>query len=205
MFVVAFCCLSAAFGQSFEQRMIDAGLVNIRDLDSTIMVDLRYSTTDNFIGIDAYGDLKNAYMLPYMAARLVKVQQQLAKKGYCLKVWDAARPISVQRTMWKLVEGTANQIYVANPARGGMHNYGAAVDVTIVKIDTGKDGDMGSPFDHFGVEAWVTPQASTPEREILLFAMAAAQLRVYSKEWWHYEMAEYTAPEIRAKYSLLDF
>lgn len=188
-----------------ERRFVDIGLTDIRAVDSTIRVDLRYSGKDNFMGDDVYGELDEAYLVRQMATRLSRAQRTLLSKGYSLVVLDAARPISVQRRMWRMVEGTENQIYVANPARGGMHNYGAAVDVTIVDTLSGVEPDMGSGFDDFSDRAWVASGHDTPHRLMLISAMREAGLRVYRREWWHYELGEYSSAQIREKYTLLNF
>lgn len=188
-----------------DRRFVDIGLVDIGTVDSTIGVDLRYSGKDNFMGDDVYGELDRAYLVRQMATRLSRAQRLLLSKGYSLVVLDAARPISVQRLMWAMVEGTENRIYVANPARGGMHNYGAAVDVTMVDTLSGEEADMGSEFDNFSDRAWVGSGHDTPARLLLIGAMREAGLRVYRREWWHYELTEYSSAQIREKYTLLDF
>jgi D-alanyl-D-alanine dipeptidase len=89
-----------------EQRMIEQGLVDIQSLDSTIMVDLKYSTTDNFVKTDVYGDLTRAYMQVKPAQMLVKANKILKEKypNYRLLVYDAARPLNVQHTLWNLLD-----------------------------------------------------------------------------------------------------
>ena len=102
-------------------------------MDSTIMIDMVYATADNFVGEVLYGDLVEAYLLPEAAEKLVKAHLLLKEKypSYRLLVYDAARPMSVQKRMWEVAKknGWSTSGYVANPANGGgLHNYGAAVD-----------------------------------------------------------------------------
>ena len=116
------------------------GLTNIADVDSTIRVDLMYASPHNFTGRVLYDNLKEGYLHPDAAKALAAAQKELRKRkpGYSLIVYDATRPMSVQQKMWDVVKGTAKNIYVSYPARGGgLHNYGLAVDVSLVD-PTGK-------------------------------------------------------------------
>lgn len=187
-------------------KFTQAGLVRLRDLDSTIGVDLRYATTDNFMGVVLYENLREAYLLPELAEKVAHAQKALLKQGYTLVVLDAARPFSVQRQMWEMVKDTEQRIFVGNPNNGGgMHNFGAAVDVTLVELATGKEADMGSPFDFFGDEAWTKPQYETPARKILIDAMEAVGMSPLKHEWWHFEITGTKNADVRARYTLLDF
>ena len=118
-----------------EQQLLDFGLVDIAEVDSTIGVFIVYATPDNFLGHVLYPEIHHAFAIPAMAQKLARAQQRLKaiRPDLSLLVYDAARPLSVQREMWESVKGTRNISFVANPAKGrGMHNYGAAVDITIV-------------------------------------------------------------------------
>ena len=141
--------------------MRDAGLIDVLEVDSTLRVRLMYSTDDNFMGRDVYGDLERAYLLPHFAAKLAHAQRLLRERrpGWRMLVCDAARPVSVQRYMYSLVEGTPNQVYVADGSRGGRHNYGVAVDVTLLDA-AGREADMGTPVDFFGEEAHTGGEAA---------------------------------------------
>lgn len=188
------------------EKFTEAGLVRVRDIDSTIGVELRYATADNFMSVVLYESLNEAYLLPEIAEPLARAQKKLRDKGYTLVILDAARPISVQRQMWERVKDTPQRIFVANPNNGGgMHNFGAAVDVTLVDLITGEEPDMGSPFDHFGDEAWTKPEFETPARKILIDAMQEVGLSPLKHEWWHFEITGMKNAEARARYHLLDF
>ncbi len=209
-------CAFARAQTGFDPKMRAAGLVDILKVDTTLRVKLIYSTEDNFVGRDMYGDLETAYFLPHFAKKVVRAQQLLRAKrpGWRILVVDAARPISVQRLMYSLVEGTANQVYVANGARGGRHNYGVAVDVTLLD-ERGCEADMGTPVDFFGDEAHtggeaalvaagkITKAAAT-NRELLKEVMREAGLVPYRREWWHYE-EPMPMDEVRRRYKVLDF
>jgi D-alanyl-D-alanine dipeptidase len=229
--------LSAAIHQSpdnFDAMMREYNLVDIRELNSDILIDLKYSTTYNFVGVDMYGELETAYFEREFAKRVVRAQHILKQRHpeYTLLIYDAARPISVQRAMRKAVEGTEFEDFVADGTRGGRHNYGVAVDLTIATLD-GKPLDMGAGFDDFTEAASVKgtadnsdPSTRTLEvyrdyinnlakrgiisyeaaanRIMLVEVMHEAGLYPYRREWWHYEeIISITAT--RSKYKLLDF
>lgn len=100
-----------------------------------------YTRADNFTGTLLYEDLKEAYLHPDAMKSLKRAQRLLKEQypGYSLIVYDAARPLSVQQKMWDVVKGTSKYIYVSNPSRGGgLHNYGLAVDISILD-------DKGTP------------------------------------------------------------
>lgn len=111
------------------------GFINIAEADSSIGIDLMYTRANNFTGQVLYEDLHEAYLHPEALKSLLQAQKLLKEicPGYSLIVYDAARPMSVQQKMWNSVKGTPQYIYVSNPARGGgLHNYGMAVDISIV-------------------------------------------------------------------------
>ena len=116
--------------------------------------------------------------------------------------------------MYEQVAGTPKRIYVAHPRRGGRHNYGVAVDLTIID-EKGKALDMGSSFDHFGDRAHLGNERAlvrsglyAPEvpqnRALLKRILGQVGLRPYNKEWWHYQ-ERMPMPEVRRRYRLLDF
>ncbi|SJZ57692.1 D-alanyl-D-alanine dipeptidase [Porphyromonas circumdentaria] len=196
--------------------MLRHGMVEVTTLAPEIVIDLRYATTDNFTGQQLYTDLNKAYLEKGFAQRIAKAQTILSRRrpGYRLVIFDAARPISVQRKMYALVANTPLKIYVANGDRGGRHNYGVAVDLSIVD-EKGNLLDMGTPFDHFGEEAHtdkeeqlvkagrISPQAKA-NREFLRQIMAEVGLRCYHREWWHFQ-ERIDMKEVRRRYSLLNF
>ena len=132
-----------------EKKFIAAGLVDISSVDSTIRVDLVNSDLKkNFFRENYYDGLQKAYLRKEVAIKLSKAQEYLQKKhpAYSLQVLDAARPRSVSQAMYDKMKGTNFERYVAHPEKGSMHNYGIAVDITIV-YERGKDLDMGiTPF-----------------------------------------------------------
>ena len=207
---------SSLSARNLDSLMRAYGMVEVTSLAPHIRVQLKYATRDNFIGTNMYGTLRKAYLHPNLARALARAQKTLEreKPGYAFLIYDAARPQSVQRRMYQAVAGTPKKIYVAAPERGGRHNFGVAVDLTIVDA-TGKPLDMGSPFDHFGEEAHLGDEGArvkqgifTPEvpanRALMQRLLGAEGLRPYDKEWWHYQ-ERMSMPEVRKQYHLLDF
>lgn len=205
-----------AVAQDYNKMMTKNKLVDIQRLNSRIKVDLKYSTKDNFIGEDMYGDLNTCYLEKSFAERVAKAQIELERRhpGYALLIYDGARPMSIQKKMYQKVANTPQKIYVAPANRGGRHNYGVAVDLTIVDAQ-GKPLDMGTPFDYFGKEAHLGQEEELirqkrfkPEvkenRRLLQEVMRSAGMRPYDKEWWHYQEL-ISMSEVRKRYKRLDF
>ena len=132
-----------------EMKFIDAGLVNVNEVDETINVDLVNSDPDkNFFRENYYNGLNKAYLRKEVAIKLSLAQKYLKSEfpEYSILIMDAARPRSVSKRMYDKMKGTKFEKYVANPNKGSMHNYGIAVDVTIVDVN-GDEIDMGfTPF-----------------------------------------------------------
>ncbi len=182
-----------------EQELEGMGLVDVASLDPGIMVQMVYCSPYNFMGKVLYHDITRAYLQPDVAKKLLNAYKALKKirPDLTMIVFDAARPISIQREMWAMVEGTEWDYYVANPNNGGgMHNFGAAVDLTLIDC-TGKQVEMGTPYDYFGYEAntdkedelvkkgRITPR-ELESRLLLRKVMVDAGFRTIKSEWWHF-------------------
>lgn len=182
-------------------------LLQLRKVAPSILQDLRYATTNNFTGVKLYaskrGTLSECWLLPEAATMLAQAQKYLQKNSpnLSLMVFDCARPESVQEIMWDVVKGTPQQQYVADPKKGSVHNYGCAVDLSLVKksgAGTWQEVDMGTPFDHFGDEAHTTDESTliaqgkishdaALNRLILRKAMTDSGFIQLPHEWWHYD------------------
>jgi zinc D-Ala-D-Ala dipeptidase len=185
----------------YEQKMQEQGLVNIQEIDAEILVDLKYSTTDNFVGKDVYGCITNCYLQKSPAEMLSKANDLLQQKNanYRLLVYDGGRPLSIQKVLWNsLTQYTPKQraTYIANPAQGSIHNYGSAVDLTIATSD-GTPLDMGTKYDFFGELAYPKKESyflkigkltkqQIVNRQLLRNVMKAAGYMPIDYEWWHF-------------------
>jgi len=168
-------------------------LVDVRRMDRSIRVELRYATENNFTGRRLPGyDARRALLHPASAEALARVQARLRGEGLGLKVFDAYRPVRATLAMVEWAERSDNvwvldQGYVA---RQSGHNRGNTVDLTLVRLRGGREVDMGTPFDTFS-EAAHTANASgevLENRMLLKRAMEAEGFQNYDKEWWHYRL-----------------
>ncbi len=172
-------------------------LVPVKRIAPGIRVDLRYATTANVFGRRLY-TRPRCLLRRAVAERLARVQRRLARAGFGLKIWDAYRPRTVQRVMWRIHPRGG---YVGDPRHGSHHNRGAAVDLTLVRAD-GRPVPMPTSYDEFSPRAHLDyPNLSPAVRENrarLLRAMRAEGFLPYRREWWHY-----VAPDYR-RYPMLD-
>lgn len=193
-----------------------AGHPDFRRLDTipAIRVDLRYVGPDNFVGHDLYGELDCAWLHREAADALERAAAFLAQHhaGYHLLVLDALRPHRVQKMLWQHLAGSPLQMYVADPARGSIHSFGMAVDVTVCDPQ-GRELDMGSAFDEFAershpaLEADLRARGELSEahiahRDILRAAMFHAGFHGIHSEWWHFNLGQLA--EVRQHYLRID-
>lgn len=181
-----------------------AGSPEFRHLSSIagIRVDLRYASANNFVGRDLYSPFDCAWLHRDAAAALEKVVAYLAERapGHTALVLDALRPQRVQQQLWDALEGTGLQMYLANPARGSIHSYGMALDITILD-PAGRELDMGTGFDdmtdlsHPALEegflaAGKLSERQVANRQLLREAMFQAGFVGIRTEWWHFDCGD---------------
>jgi D-alanyl-D-alanine dipeptidase len=175
-------------GFAFAQEKDDTEFVDIRRVDKSIVVDLRYATANNVARNPLYPPDAVALVRLGVAKRLFVVQEYVRKQGYGLKIWDAYRPQSAQEKLWQT---TRNRSFVADPkeGRGSMHMRGAAVDATLVDAE-GRDVPMPTDFDSFTPAALLeyTGRDATVRSNLKLLQKAMAHGGFYGlrTEWWHF-------------------
>lgn len=177
---------------------------DFRHLDSIagIDVDLRYATPNNFVGRDLYSPYDCAWLHVEAAAALERAVAWLAVHAPGLKplVLDALRPQRVQQQLWDALEGTDLRLYLADPARGSIHSYGMALDITLLDAD-GVELDMGTGFDdmtelsHPALEegfllAGQLTEHQLANRRLLREAMLQAGFFGIKTEWWHFDCGD---------------
>ena len=173
-----------AFGKTTE----DSEFVDIKSVDHTILVDLRYAGANNVAHRPLYPPGTSAVVRASVAQRLALVQDYLRKKGYGLKIWDAYRTQSAQEKLWQI---THNRSFVADPkeGRGSMHIRGVAVDATLVDAE-GRDVPMPTDFDSFTSAALMEYHGNNPQvranLKMLQKAMAHGGFYGLRTEWWHF-------------------
>ena len=174
--------------------------IDINAYIPNVEVDIRYATTDNFVGEVMY-ECARCLLRENAATALSAVQNELQEQGLHLKLFDCYRPLPVQRRLWEKVPDIN---YVARPDKGSMHNRGIAVDLTIVD-DQGTELEMGTAYDFFGPEAHHTytdlPGKVLENRQFLKGIMESHGFQGIRTEWWHYslkgslpELSEYEWP-----------
>ena len=203
--VIVLCSLfvaTAAFGQGAASAP-ESNFVDIKRVDPTIVIDLRYGGSNNFTRRPLYPPGMPAMVRFSVAQRLVFAQKYLKEHGYSLKIWDAYRPRTAQQQLWEAIR---NNSYVADPKEGigSMHTRGTAVDVTLVD-KAGKEVAMPTEFDNFTPAAMLYYQGPNPvvrsNLKLLQKAMARAGFYGLRTEWWHFCAADWTTyppvPEIQ--------
>lgn len=170
-------------------------LVEITQLDSTVRLDIRYATTNNFLHRPVYAQAK-AFLQRPAAEALVRAHQSLKAKGYGIVVFDGYRPWSVTKLFWDSASDAERKIeFVANPKKGSRHNRGCAADISLFDLTTGKEVTMPSGYDEFSERAFPTYAGGTAEsrrsRDLLRAAMEAEGFTVYPAEWWHFDYKDW--------------
>lgn len=170
-----------------NQIINDTTFVNLKDYSRDFLYDMKYATTDNFLKAKVY-DCAECFLRLKTIKALVEANKKFISIGYKIKIFDCYRPLDIQKKMWEIVP---NPEYVANPAKGSIHNRGGAVDITLVD-NNGKEFNMGTPFDYFGTEAShnylnVSQEVKT-NRELLKRVMNKYGFNSFDSEWWHYNL-----------------
>ncbi len=176
----------------------DGGFVRLNTLRG-MHVDLRYAGSNNFAGRDLYGGMDCAWLRAEAAAGMQQAADWLAgaRPGWRLRLLDALRPQRVQEAIWRDIEGTPAEMYFAHPARGSMHSFGMAVDVTLLGPE-GAESDMGSGFDEMSLASHpalhaehlalgVLTAAQLTERGWLAAALRRGGFHGIATEWWHFD------------------
>jgi len=161
-------------------------IVDIKDVNPRIIVDMKYATEDNFTKKRLY-DSNTCFLRKSTAFKLDAVQRKLEGMNLGLKVWDCYRPLAVQRSLWAILP---DERYVADPKTGSRHNRASAVDATLVDSQ-GKELQMPTGFDDFSPRAdhhyHDLPDQAIRNRELLKNLMEKAGFIPLSEEWWHYD------------------
>jgi D-alanyl-D-alanine dipeptidase len=187
--------LFAAMAVALLSLNANAGspLVDIRSVDPTIVIELRYAERNNLVGHPLYPSGTCALARPEVASGLAAAQAFLRRYQFGLKIWDAYRPVAVQEKLW---QASHNSDYVANPevGVGSLHSWGVAVDATLV--DTwDRPVRMPSDFDDFTPAAMWRYAGPHPDVRahvhLLQMAMRNAGFWGLRTEWWHFTIADW--------------
>ena len=177
-------------------------LVELVKLDPTIKLDIRYATTNNFVGKAVYSEAR-AFLQRPAAEALLAAHRWLKPQGYGLLIYDAYRPWAVTKLFWDITPAD-KKIFVANPAVGSVHNRGCALDVGLYDLKTGREVEMPGAYDEMSERSFVTYTGGTAgqraHRDLLREAMQRENyFFVYPEEWWHYnfkDLRDYAVQDI---------
>ena len=168
-------------------------LVDVREVDPKIHIDLFYKTSENLTGAPLYPPDLPPLLRPGTARRFAFANRLVAKQGFHLKIWDAYRPPRAQRALYEA--SGRNDLYVANPDNApSQHSCGTAVDITLVHKD-GREAKMPTGMDSFSKAAASDYRHPDPEvrrnLSLLQKAMNDAGFYPLPAEWWHYIDRDY--------------
>ncbi len=181
-----------------KKQLKQYDLVEVKQLDQSIIIDLRYATKDNFTKCAVYPENAEAYLRYPVAQALTQVNQILKQQQLCLKIWDAYRPFEAQEKFWQLVP---DERYIAKPVKqdnkivaGSRHCKGTAVDVTLVNLNDNKEVQMPSIFDDFSEKShrknYSLNQEAIKNRDFLENIMEKQGFIGWPMEWWHFDWRE---------------
>ncbi len=184
--------LQKEIGEDSTNKMID-----IKKFIPSIRLDLKYATVDNFMHQKLYPPTQTTFLRKPAAENLKKIVNELKKQNLSLKIFDAYRPYSVTEQMWEKVK---DDRYAADPSKGSGHNRGAAVDLTLIDLTTGKELPMGTGFDNFSDTAHpdftALPAEILRNRNLLKAIMERYGFKQLSTEWWHFYLPNSSSFEL---------
>jgi CubicO group peptidase (beta-lactamase class C family)/D-alanyl-D-alanine dipeptidase len=168
-------------------------LVELKSLDPSIKYDIRYATSNNFMGTPFYNSA-HAFMQQPAAEAVARAAKRLKRLGYGLLVHDSYRPWYVTKMFW---DGTPvdKHLFVADPSEGSRHNRGCAVDITLYELKTGEPVRMTGGYDEMSDRSYPLYPGGTSlqrwHRDLLRHAMEAEGFTVYQAEWWHFDYKDW--------------
>ena len=168
-------------------------LVELAPLDPAIHLDIRYATSNDFLGTPVYTQAR-AFLQRPAAEALLRVLHKLKPLGYGLLIHDAYRPWYVTKIFWDATP-PEGKIFVADPAQGSRHNRGCAVDLTLYDLATGKPIEMPGTYDEMSPRSFPNYPGGTSlqrwHRDLLRRAMESEGFTVYEAEWWHFDYKDW--------------
>lgn len=168
-------------------------LVDVSTLDPSIHFDIRYASTNDFLGEPVYSEAK-AYLQRPAAEALLRADRKLKALGYGILVHDAYRPWYVTKIFWDSTPDD-KKIFVADPKDGSRHNRGCAIDMSLYDLKTGEPVEMTGVYDEMSERSYpFYPGGSSIEhwhRDILRHAMESEGFTAYEFEWWHFDYKDW--------------
>jgi D-alanyl-D-alanine dipeptidase len=194
--LIAIAAGSVAFAQGPPKEtgiFREPDLVELIRLDKKIRLDIRYATSNNFLGRPVYTEAR-AFLQRPAAEALTRANKSLRKRGYGLVIHDGYRPWAVTKIFWDATPAEKKE-FVADPAQGSKHNRGCAVDLSMFELKTGKIVEMPSGYDEMTERSHINYPGGAEEarrlRDMLRAAMEAEGFAVFEPEWWHYDYKDW--------------
>ncbi len=192
-----------------------SGFILLSDVIPSIIQEIRYFSTYNFVGERIDGYEEPCAILTKEAARVLKtVSNELMVQGYRLKIFDAYRPASAVKhfVLWGIEDQDIRMKPYFYPelekqelfsrgyiAKQSSHSRGSTVDLTLLDMKTGKEVDMGGPFDYFGELSHPDYKNISAEqyenRMILQQVMVRNGFEPFDCEWWHFTLKNEPYPD----------
>jgi D-alanyl-D-alanine dipeptidase len=191
-----------------ERKFREPELVELVSLDAGIHLDIRYATTNDFLGTPVYTQAR-AFLQRPAAEALVRALDRLQPYGYGLLIHDAYRPWYVTKVFWDATP-PEGKIFVADPAQGSRHNRGCAVDLTLYDLKSGKPIEMPGTYDEMSPRSFPDYPGGTSlqrwHRDLLRWAMESDGFTVYDHEWWHFDYKDWPEyPILNVPFEKLQF
>ncbi len=193
-FIIVILFLSCAIKPPKESGPFKTSdLVELIKLDPSFKLDIRYASTNNFVGKPVYSESR-AFLQRPAAEELVKVNQELHSLGYGLLIFDGYRPWSVTKLFWNITHGKQRK-FVADPRKGSRHNRGCAVDLSMFDLSTGKEIEMPGTYDEMSERSYPYYKGGTEQqrkmRDLLRKYMEGHHFSVFEYEWWHFDYKDW--------------
>ena len=168
-------------------------LVELIKFDSAVKLDIRYATTNNFVGRPLYTEAR-AFLQRPAAEALRRAHQKVRQHGYGLLIFDGYRPWAITKLFWDATSGEQHN-FVADPRKGSKHNRGCAVDLSLYDLKTGREVEMPGAYDEMTERSYPIYKGGTAEqrrtRDLLRAAMESEGFTVNAYEWWHFDYKDW--------------
>jgi len=176
-----------------QGTFLKPNLLELVKLDPTIKLDIRYATSNNFLGTPVYTQAR-AFLQRPAAEALLRAHHELNAEGYGLIIHDGYRPWYVTKIFWDATPAD-KKIFVADPAEGSRHNRGCAVDLSLYELKTGEEVEMPSGYDEMTDRSFADYAGGTADmrarRALLRQVMEKQGFTVYPQEWWHFDYKDW--------------
>ncbi|MBL8206947.1 MAG: M15 family metallopeptidase [Blastocatellia bacterium] len=176
-----------------EGKFRQPDLIELVKLEPTIKLDVRYATSNNFVGRPLYTEAR-AFLQRPAAEALRRAHQKLRQQGYGLLIFDGYRPWAITKLFWEVTPPNLHN-FVADPRKGSKHNRGCAIDLSLFDLKTGQEVPMPGAYDEMTERSYPTYKGGTAEqrrtRDVLRAAMEGEGFTVNEYEWWHFDYKDW--------------